>query len=68
MRDLTKRLRAASWDTLGWDTIDDATEAADILDAIDALHVLESQDDSAWWCSCGAEWPCPTHRVLHPDG
>ena len=38
--------------------------AADALDAIDAMH----RDDGYRNCDCCAEdWPCPTHRLLHPD-
>jgi hypothetical protein len=45
--------------------------AADLLDAIDALHQPEPDpdDDSYEWCiECDHQWPCPTARLLHPEG
>jgi hypothetical protein len=39
--------------------------AADMLDAIDALH---QQGDPYPYCrACGELWPCPTARILHPE-
>lgn len=38
--------------------------AADLLDAIDALH----QPDQRIYCSaCCDRWPCRTARLLHPE-
>jgi hypothetical protein len=43
--------------------------AADLLDAIDALHQPEAQFDREWCCVCFTEpWPCKTHSLLHPEG
>ena len=43
---------------------DDLTNAADLLDAIDALH----QPDQRIYCSaCCDRWPCRTARLLHPE-
>jgi len=52
-------------------------QAADLLDAIDALHqpddepfVIYEPDESRsiWVCvACATEWPCPTARLLHPE-
>ena len=39
--------------------------AADLLDAIDALH--QSWPDSNWCSGCDVSWPCPTARLLHPE-
>ena len=58
------------------------SDAADLLDAIDALHQPEAQFDREWccvtselrfdreWCCvCFTEpWPCKTHSLLHPEG
>jgi hypothetical protein len=44
--------------------------AADVLDAIDALHQLDLTPDhwGRWWCAeCERRWPCPTARLLHPE-
>jgi len=49
-------------------------EAADLLDAIDALHqpsdpILDASTGLGdFWCeACGpGDWPCPTHLLLHP--
>ena len=39
--------------------------AADLLDAIDALH--QSWPDTNWCSGCDWWWPCPTARLLHPE-
>jgi hypothetical protein len=40
--------------------------AADLLDAIDALH--QPISDHGLICDeCDHPWPCPTARLLHPD-
>ncbi len=45
------------------------SDAADLLDAIDALHQPEAQFDREWCCVCFTEpWPCKTHSLLHPEG
>ena len=43
---------------------DDEQAAADILDAIDALH--QPIGKPAGCCSCWKSWPCPTAHLLHP--
>lgn len=50
----------------------DALEAAEAkLAAIDALHQPEMEPGlHGTWChACDATvpWPCPTHRILHPE-
>lgn len=51
-------------------------QAADVLDAIDALHqpYYDTDPDSFTigyrFCMCGCEdpWPaCPTHLLIHPE-
>jgi hypothetical protein len=47
-------------------------QAADVLDAIDKLHSkVYGQAGPLPYCeSCGGDthlWPCPTHRLLHPE-
>ena len=44
--------------------------AADLLDAIDALH--QPCPDLGKWqgerrCLCDSLYPCPTSRLLHPE-
>ena len=45
---------------------------ADLLDAIDALHQpIPNPYDSTPNSLCGHclhQWPCKTHRLLHPEG
>jgi hypothetical protein len=44
--------------------------AADLLDAIDALHQPYPLGDgrtSEDCDECGDRWPCPTARLLHPE-
>jgi hypothetical protein len=43
--------------------------AAELLEAIDALHQpYTSIVDGAVWCSRDREpWPCTEHRLLHPN-
>ena len=47
------------------------TTAADLLDAIDALHQpIDNPYDSTPNSLCGHclhQWPCQTHRLLHPE-
>jgi hypothetical protein len=41
-------------------------DAADLLDAIDALH--QPWEEGHNWCAaCDVPWPCQTHRLLHPE-
>lgn len=51
-------------DALNHDRI--SVAAADLLDAIDALHqpglIVEPTCDA-----CYHTWPCPTARLLHPE-
>jgi len=43
-----------------------ATDAADLLDAIDALHQPDPADNH--WCfGCDFPHPCATARLLHPE-
>jgi hypothetical protein len=44
--------------------------AADLLDAIDALHQPVGYDGLYIFdcADCGQAWPCKTHRLLHPEG
>jgi hypothetical protein len=53
--------------------VDAAVIAADLLDAIDALHQPNRVRD---WpnkvyftdcLTCDTSWPCPTARLLHPE-
>ena len=45
----------------------DATaDAADLLDAIDALHQPEHSISGTYCCLCIELWPCETHVLLHP--
>ena len=50
-----------------WDA---TTDAADLLDAIDALHQPVGYDEVYGFdcAGCGQAWPCRTHRLLHPEG
>ena len=49
-------------------THDDVAAAADLIEAIDALHQPEAQFDREWCCVCFTEpWPCKTHSLLHPE-
>jgi hypothetical protein len=48
------------------------TTAADLIDAIDALHQPQEGLDEYLctepWCpACANPWPCETHRLLHPE-
>jgi hypothetical protein len=48
---------------------DDMAAAADLFDAINALHtpeVLRDPGESVYCCECDTTWPCPTARLLHP--
>jgi hypothetical protein len=51
--------------------IDEREEAAELLEAINALHQPNWHDNSnrqPMWCeTCGLDWPCPTARLLHPE-
>ena len=51
-------------------THEDVAIAADLLDAIDALHQPDpdyySPRDRQMCLNCDLEWPCPTHELLHP--
>lgn len=73
MSALTDRLRADA-DRMGAPhRINLAHEAAEMLDAIDALHQpIEGQDEylrpEPWCPACANPWPCNTHRLLHPEG
>ncbi len=48
-------------------------DAADLIDAIDALHqprviVYRPNDDHDIICNeCDKPWPCWTHSLLHPE-
>ena len=48
-------------------------EAADLLDAINALHQPDWPDNSgrnpafAFCRECRDNWPCPTNLLLHPE-
>ena len=44
-------------------------DAADLLDAIDALHQPVGYDGLYIFdcADCGQAWPCRTHRLLHPE-
>jgi hypothetical protein len=52
----------------------DMRAAADLLEAIDALHQMEppapwalsTPFERSYRCTCGRRWPCPTARLLHP--
>jgi hypothetical protein len=46
----------------------DEQAAADLLDAIDALHQPIGHDGLYIFdcADCGQAWPCKTHRLLHP--
>jgi hypothetical protein len=44
-----------------------AKAAADLLDAIDALHHRAPFPDADWCNDCSITWPCPTARLLHPE-
>jgi hypothetical protein len=45
-------------------TLGDLWAAAELFDAIDALH----QPKKGGWCrQCRTAWPCPTARLLHPE-
>ena len=79
MSTLQERLRTiASRGRMDDADVQEVFEAADALDAaeaklaaIDALHQPSrpERNDIARWCqSCGTSWPCPTHRILHPQG
>jgi hypothetical protein len=50
-------------------THDDVAAAADLLDAIDALHQPVGYDGLYIFdcADCGQAWPCKTHRLLHPE-
>jgi hypothetical protein len=68
MSDLTDRLRAQVdyyHAELAGSVILDLTTAADVLDAIDALHQqdYEYPDECT---ECSFAWPCDTHLLIHP--
>jgi hypothetical protein len=46
-------------------------EAADLLDAVDALHKPDTDDDGftvVTFChECVGVWPCRTYCLLHPE-
>lgn len=68
--DVVERLRGYQRDPeMSDDDLGICNEAADLLDAIDALHQPEAQFDREWCCVCFTEpWPCKTHSLLHPEG
>lgn len=42
------------------------TTAADLIDAIDALH--QPWEEGHNWCAaCDVPWPCSTALLLHPE-
>ena len=42
--------------------------AADMLDAIDALHQRSPHGVHIGWCDTrNLVWPCPTRLILHPE-
>jgi hypothetical protein len=44
------------------------TAAADLLEAIDALHHPHTAYGETFCCHCAAtDWPCATYRLLHPE-
>jgi hypothetical protein len=43
----------------------DMRAAADLLEAIDALHQPDAEGDIC--ADCFYLWPCPTARLLHPE-
>jgi hypothetical protein len=43
------------------------TTAADMLDAIDALHQPERHEGTTYCKHDGFVWPCLDHRILHPE-
>ena len=50
----------------GYAHYDPPAPAADLLDAIDALH--QPDDGLLQQCrECLTLWPCPTARLLHPE-
>jgi hypothetical protein len=68
-------LRRVSHNLVGWTTDNAAIDAAaDLLEAIDALHQMEppapwalsTPFERSYRCTCGRRWPCPTARLLHP--
>lgn len=74
MSDLTERLREfALWvaPTTPKELV--VSEAADLIAAIDALHQPGDVEDywtesnDPYCLECGITWPCPTHRILHPE-
>jgi hypothetical protein len=59
-------LRRVSHNLVGWTTDNAAIEAAaDLLEAIDALHQPDAEGDIC--ADCFHLWPCPTARLLHPE-
>jgi hypothetical protein len=42
--------------------------AADLLDAIDALHQPSTKPFEELCGQCAYAFPCPTARLLHPGG
>ena len=63
--DIVTRLRHIHMELTVDDYDDVITAAADLLDAIDALH---QPDVTGEICDqCVFDWPCTTARLLHPE-
>lgn len=77
MSDLTERLRRMMTNApsstnarIAAFNAADALEAAEAkLAAIDALHEQGTDETTGFtFCyECTQLWPCPTHRILHPE-
>ena len=66
--DIVTRLRHIHMELTVDDYDDVITAAADLLDAIDALHHPHSAFGETFCCHCASQdWPCPTYLLLHPE-
>ena len=63
--DIVTRLRRIHMELTVDDYDDVITAAADLLDAIDALHQPDVTGDIC--DQCVFDWPCQTARLLHPE-
>lgn len=70
MTDLAAHLRHLADETEAYGLQDPMRQAADMLDAIDALHFDDQSPTGEYLPACGyceELWPCKTHRILHSD-
>ena len=73
--DNLRQMAANNADLWRTNTTDGVLDAADMLEAIDALHGgpnvydwngISGPQHLELCIGCGNRWPCPTHLILHP--